>query len=167
MWMPNDIEIETEHRLARDILYNSKTIISGFPGIGKSYCFDNVKDIDISDSDSSKFDKANFPQNYIEHIKNLTNEYALVSSHATVRDALTQEKIPFILVYPDISLKDEYIERYKARGSSAVFIELVNNNWAGWITELENQKVSFISNFNPINIFMTFLKLKQYEKKKN
>jgi hypothetical protein len=37
-------------------------------------------------------------------------------------------------------LKQEYIERYKQRGSSDSFINLISENWDNWITELENQK---------------------------
>lgn len=50
-------------------------IISGFHGIGKSYFYNNNhKTLKISDSDSSKFDKKDFPNNYIKHIKKLIKE---------------------------------------------------------------------------------------------
>ena len=43
-------------------------LYAGFPAVGKSYFYNN-SDLTVLDSDSSKFDKAFFPQNYIEHIK--------------------------------------------------------------------------------------------------
>jgi hypothetical protein len=124
-------------------------VISGFPGTGKSYYVSRGEGSDYmpqgfaSDSDSSKFDKSNFPQNYIEHIKELIAEGTariFVSSHKEVRDELVKEGIDFILVYPKKELKEEYIERYKQRGSSDSFIKIVSENWDNWITELENQK---------------------------
>ena len=45
----------------------SSIIISGFPGLGKSVLYKENK-VNYSDSDSSKFSKKNFPENYIKHI---------------------------------------------------------------------------------------------------
>lgn len=96
-----------------------RNIIAGFPGVGKSYLF-NETDIKVTDSDSSKFDKKDFPNNYISHIQNKLDEgYTVLSStHDDVRKAFVENNMPFYLVYPDIRLKDEYIERYKKRGES-------------------------------------------------
>ena len=56
-------------------------LVAGFPGTGKSsYCYrdaDYMPQGFATDSDSSKFDKANFPQNYIEHIKEKISELSL------------------------------------------------------------------------------------------
>lgn len=122
-------------------------VISAFPGCGKTY-FTNNSGLDVSDSDSSKFSwlsegvrNPDFPKNYIEHIKSLEGkvDFILVSSHREVREALVESKIPFHLVYPDESTKTEYIDRYKRRGSSEKFIELLTENWEEWINELRNQ----------------------------
>ena len=95
----------------------------------------------ILDSDSSTFDKSNFPENYINHIKsNIGNvDIILVSSHKEVRDALQNQKINFTLVYPSRDIKDEYIQRYVDRGNDDKFVDLLKNNWETWMTELENQ----------------------------
>lgn len=116
-------------------------LVSAFPGTGKSYIFNNVKDKVILDSDSSKFDKEYFPDNYITHIKENINkaDLILISSHKPVRDALVANDLYFNLVYPDISLKDDYIQRYIQRGSPEKFVELLKNNWEIWITECESQ----------------------------
>lgn len=117
-------------------------VISAFPGCGKSHFFRENKDKIVLDSDSSKFDKSYFPNNYIEHIKNNIGkaDIILVSSHKEVRDALVDNDIKFTLVYPDISIKDEYLQRYKDRNSSESFIKLLDNNWEIWIDELNKQK---------------------------
>ncbi len=121
--------------------YKNTQIISAFPGCGKSHLFKNNKDKIVLDSDSSKFDKTNFPQNYIQHIKDNIGkaDIILVSSHKEVRDELVKNLIDFTLVYPDIDSKEEYIQRYIQRGSPESFINLLNNNWENWISELENQ----------------------------
>lgn len=119
---------------------NNFNVVSGFPGIGKSYL---VRSQGIFlDSDSSTFDKANFPANYLTHIKKSISEerVILASCHEPVRDALVAEGIPFILVYPDISLKDEYIARYIERGSPQGFIDFISSKWDDFIYDLGNQQ---------------------------
>lgn len=121
-------------------LSDTKTmIVSAFPGCGKTFLFNNNDKIIL---DSSKFDKAFFPQNYIEHIKENIGkaDIILVSSHKEVRAALFENKIDFILVYPRKELKEEYIKRYEQRGSPEGFINLISNNWTSWVGELSNQK---------------------------
>lgn len=130
--------ILTDGQLTQDnqSYYN---VVSGFPGIGKSALV-RANGIFL-DSDSSTFDKTQFPQNYITHIKGAIedNKVIFASCHEPVRDALVAEGISFILVYPDISLKDEYIERYKQRGSPEAFITFISNNWENFINALDAQ----------------------------
>lgn len=121
-------------------------IISGFPGIGKTYLFNTSinnpmsLNLKISDSDSSKFDKDNFPNNYIEHILKIKDEYdiVLVSSHKSVRDELIKRDIPFVLVYPDKELKSIFMDRYKNRGSSEEFIKFMEDNFDKFVDECDN-----------------------------
>jgi adenylate kinase family enzyme len=108
-------------------------IISGFPGIGKSYLTELYKDkgIIICDSDSSKFSwiepgirNPDFPNNYINHIKELIGKVdgILVSSHSIVREALAAANIKYVLVYPDKSLYLKYLKRYVKRNNDTEFI---------------------------------------------
>ena len=119
-------------------------VISGFPGIGKSYVFESITDLKILDSDSSKFPRkaTQFPSNYIKHIKDNIGkaDIILVSSHSVVRDALVMSRIDFTLVYPEKSLKREYLERFKQRGSSQVFIDNVDKFWDEWIDACDRQR---------------------------
>ncbi len=129
-------------------------VISAFPGTGKSYFYENNKEISI-DSDSSDFSwievwsdsenkyiktqtrHPNFPDNYIEHIKdNLGKvDVIFVSSHKTVREELQKNSIYHIVVYPRFCDKEMFKQRYIERGSPEKFIELVNENWSGWIKD--------------------------------
>lgn len=116
-------------------------VISAFPGTGKTFYFNNNLGTGVLDSDSSKFNKADFPNNYITHIKNNIGSQRIIfiSTHKEVRKALVKEGIVFSLVYPSVNLIDEYISRYKQRGSSVDFIDLLENKWCEWIAELSNQ----------------------------
>mgnify|MGYP001585513385 FL=1 len=133
--------MSTENNNEKDTSNELYTLLcAGFPAVGKSHIYNHSK-LKVLDSDSSKFDKSFFPQNYIEHIKaNLGKvDIILISSHDVVRDALVKEGLDFTLVYPNIDLKGEFIERYKQRGSNEGFIKLVSDNWTEWITQLQNQ----------------------------
>lgn len=130
---------------------NMPRLYSGFPGVGKSHAFRvlSAKGFVIKDSDSSTFDKAHFPDNYIKHIKEVKQakqaDAVFISSHDVVRDALLDNQLAFTLVYPDINIKDEYLKRYLTRGSNEDFINLLNANWELWINQLVNYKSSLVT----------------------
>lgn len=129
----------------------SKLVISGFPGIGKSHFFcDNpngYKGHLISDSDSSTFDKAHFPQNYIDHIKSLLSDendrIILVSSHESVRKAMKDNGIEYLVIVPLYTGYTEYINRYKERGSSPEFINLMENNFDKFLDSCIDEENSY------------------------
>jgi len=126
-------------------------VISGFPGVGKTTIFTKHTNLAILDSDSSNFswqDSVNrirnpeWPANYIAHIQeNIDNTDAIfVSSHREVRKALVANNIKFVLVYPELDMKEEYIQRYKDRGSPETFVALLKTNYKTWIQELMEQQ---------------------------
>lgn len=130
-------------------------LLSAFPGTGKSYLCnqsgmvtldDGSKIFDwrkktIIDSDSRRFCKKDFPQNYINHIKaNIGKaEIICISSHKEVRKALVENGMYFTLVYPDIKLKEEYVQRFEKRGNPHTFITLISMHWDEWIQQLQSQ----------------------------
>lgn len=137
-------------------------IISAFPGCGKTTAFLHLNKTEISvlDSDSSKFDKSDFPNNYIEHIKENIGKVDIifVSSHQTVRDALTLNGIDYALYYPSIERKNEFMMLYSQRGNDERFIKMLSDNFEGFIENIENndkhnkiclnEEGSFILNHN-------------------
>lgn len=115
-------------------------VVAGFPGVGKSTL--TKEDPSIGDSDSSQFDKEYFPGNYMAHVRNrmVADKLTLVSSHDIVRQALVKSKIDYILVYPALECKDEYLKRYNKRGSELKFIDLLERNWNDWIKDCQAQE---------------------------
>ena len=115
-------------------------IVSAFPGCGKTTLFENIKKkygnkVLISYSDSSKFDKSEFPQNYIEWISDNINNYdiILVSSHKEVREELEKK-----------DRRMEFILNYVRRGNNFSFIQKIDSNFDNWIDEIENDESEFI-----------------------
>ena len=119
--------------------YAAMHILSAFPGCGKSHLFASPSKLLISDSDSSLFDKTEFPYNYVDHIqeKHLVNDLCLVSSHAEVRAEMKQRNLRYTLVYPARSCKPEYLARYARRGSPAAFIEMMDKQWDDFLDSCE------------------------------
>ncbi len=142
----------------------SAKIISAFPACGKTTFFNKCKEAEelcymvdkfkVLDSDSSLFSwiydengnktdvrNPEFPSNYINHIKeNIeTADIIFVSTHKAVRDALREGDIKYYLVYPDIDLKEEWINRFTNRGNTEEFIKLQTENWEKFIGELEEE----------------------------
>ncbi len=135
-------------------------IVAGFPGVGKSYLCDIAKQkgLTIVDSDSRFFSciregevSSVWPNNYIEHIRALIGvvDIICVSTHREVREALVRAGIHFVLVYPDIQQKKEYLDRFRTRPLRAdedresrdQFVARMNKNWDDWIGyQLPHQK---------------------------
>jgi hypothetical protein len=127
-------------------------VISAFPGTGKSTFFNKLpilkSGLDCLDSDSSKFSWSGpgvrhpgFPQNYIDHIKSNLNstDVIMVSSHKVVRDALVKAGIEFVLVYPSKDLKQDYLDRYEARGNDSGFLKLMTDKFEDFVQECLDQ----------------------------
>lgn len=130
-------------------------IISAFPGCGKSKFYEESQNTNLKvlDSDSSNFSwikdelgnntkerNPEFPNNYINHIKeNLDKaDVIFVSSHESVRKALEQNNLEYVLVYPNKNVnKEEWIKRFIKRGDSESFINFISSNWDKFISELE------------------------------
>jgi len=128
----------------------SSRVVSAFPGVGKTYCAERTK-LTILDSDSMSFSwsrpgvrNPHFPSNYIDHIKasmvDGSVDFIFVSSHDTVRAALVEAGIDFTLLYPNRSMKEEYLRRYRNRGSKADFVELLDKSWDEFMDSLEAQE---------------------------
>ena len=130
-------------------------VIAAFPACGKTYCFDRNEDYSILDSDSSKFSwiypggletkrrNPDFPKNYIEHIKENIGkvDYIFVSTHEEVRNALTEADIDFTLVFPQQSLRAEWVGRCFICGSDEKFCRMIADQWDDWILKMEEEVV--------------------------
>ncbi|MBR6674470.1 MAG: hypothetical protein IKL32_00940 [Alphaproteobacteria bacterium] len=153
------------HSLNKLFLNNNIYVISGFAGIGKSTLAKLHPEAFI-DLDSSQFswkdynpnaDKEaskgtfkerneNFPQDYVRAIKKCISEHPdkviLISQHQPVRDELVKNNINFVLAFPAMEEKEEFIKRYQSRGNNDKFIELLSQNWTAWIGALQQETQS-------------------------
>lgn len=129
-------------------------IVSAFAGVGKTTLAQMYKE-DVIDLESGNFKwldndgtenlKGNkkipnpkYPINYLEAIKKANSQYkvVLISQHDVIRKCLDAVKLDYIVVYPEIGLKEEFIERYKLRDNNDNFINLISSKWENWISDL-------------------------------
>lgn len=112
-------------------------VICCFPGVGKTTLVNNLRQtsLNVTAMDSRAFNKVDFPHNYIADVTAKINDGALVfaDSHEDILEGFRQQGIDFVLVYPERDLKEEYLERYRQRGSSPVFVRLMNDRWDNFI----------------------------------
>lgn len=147
-------------------------IISAFHGCGKTECYKkycNPKyNYKVLDYDNSDFNI----QYIIENIGKI--DVIFCSSHKTVRDILKnneiiqnlikENKCTIYLAFPVKEQKQEYISRYKNRGSTNEFIKLLSDNWDIWIDSMMND-----CNFNKFimhNGFLTDFVFSENEREK-
>ena len=141
-------------------------IISGFPGVGKSFLGKNNDD--FIDLDSSRYAGEDRWQRYKERIEDALGiyKYIFVSSHQETRDILNELGLKYYVVYPDKNLKEEYLKRYKERGSKEDFIDLMNNNFESFIDSIENNSPNGVKvKLTKSDDFLktVIYKLKEYE----
>lgn len=119
-------------------------IICGFAGIGKSSIKDAVayfKDVKLYDLQSHCFVKDyNWQKNYVECALALQNkyDYVFLSTHDVVIEELKKRGEKFYIVYPNKYLRQEYLERFKKRGSSTEYIMRFRDRWDLFIDKLDS-----------------------------
>ena len=148
-------------------------IISAFPGMGKTYSKKNIKEYDIVDHESSNYKwledpvkgrlvNPDFPDNYMSVLAGMLNsdnppDVIFVSSHSEVRDALNRKRIPYYLISPYISCRDELIRRYKERGNSDKFCKQLYENWYKYLDSINNETWPTLIKFYPDHYIDLFL----------
>lgn len=133
-------------------------IICGFPGVGKTTAEQRCRQ--AIDCESSGFqyrfdptevnagspagvykENQNWVEKYVDQLVELAMDvryhYVFASTHQEVRDELCARFIPYVVVVPDRSLKDEYLSRYVMRGDSAEFIMGIYENWDDWLKAID------------------------------
>ena len=140
-------------------------VIAGFAGIGKSMLaskYKNVVDLEIMEfkwdykekiadiekkkGNSNKTRKEEWPENYIDAIQNATTNYdiTLISTDDEILNELEKKEIEYILCYPTLECKNEYLDRYRKRGNTEAFIQRVAETFEDLIKGLQKYKAKKI-----------------------
>lgn len=129
-------------------------VFSVFAGLGKTYVgkkypkvldlqsnpyrfdYTNIKkeDYEKLKSTSNRKVNTNWPNNFINMIKESINKYdvILVASSPDIRELLEQNNIQYTFVLPSRDSKETLLERYKKRGNSKELINQVMGYFDTW-----------------------------------
>lgn len=88
-----------------------------------------------------------YPNNYINAIKwHLVNnkwKYLFITCRDEILKALDQEKIPYVVIYPELERKQEIINLCKQRGNTDEFISGLTENYDKSIERLKSLPKSY------------------------
>ena len=133
--------------------FTSKLIIAGFPGVGKSTAAKNrpeiFVDMESSDyhwvyKDGTKCVNPEWPNNYITAIIEQADKpydsnhrylYVCTSTHKEVLDEFRARGLYYTAIVP--KTKSLYLQRYRDRGSSQEFIDLLDKKFEEFIEDIE------------------------------
>ena len=137
-------------------IFKNCTVISAMPAIGKSFYALNhptiFRDLESSeyhwiiDENGNKQEHPNWPQNYIEAIKNLEKSgmylAIFVSSHELIREEMAKAGIRYanLCVEKTDEMRQELLTRCVNRKSPAKFINNYNENFYNYIDSMVNDK---------------------------
>ena len=68
-----------------------------------------------------------------EYEKKHSDTYIFIPTESIVLKWLYEEGIPYIMIYPEDDLREEYKNRYVNRGDSERFIEIFVDGWDSWM----------------------------------
>lgn len=91
--------------------------------------------------DSINFSKTkNFVEEYMKVISEIYNrgEIVIVSCHSELRRTLAIEGMNYIIAFPSLGLKEEYLSRYKDKELR----EFMAENWEDFICEIQTEDYS-------------------------
>lgn len=125
-------------------------IIAAYPGVGKTWLAQNRANVIDLDSSSFKLNGQRFPaweKVYVQVACSLNTESNIVcvSTHSEVLDELAKCKEQIFLCYPELSLKDAWIERLDMRYQKSksdkdrLALKRVTNNFETDIQELKHR----------------------------
>lgn len=80
-----------------------------------------------------------WPNNYFKALESVKDKYDyILVADEIVNDFLVKNNYEYWIVYPDISLKEEYLNRCKNRGNNDEFIYWYSRLWDEWINISKN-----------------------------
>jgi len=117
------------------------SILAAFPGSGKSFaCRDGMHPYSCYNILLGEIDENNFEESFqklLDEVRSNFN-YVFVPSDIRILEYLKKEQMHFRLFYPTPWLKSEFMLRYKERGDSEEFQQMMDENFDRLIEECEN-----------------------------
>lgn len=107
-------------------------VICGFPGIGKSKL--NEQNLSFVDMDLGT---EMYEESGIERVRQalkIPGVTVMLPAWVSMRHALREAGIPYVIFYPSRDLKADYHKRFSDRGDPPSKVEHIFKNWSAYIT---------------------------------
>lgn len=120
------------------------------PGLFKYYYTNNPHEM-IKGDDGRPLLNDSFPSNVATYIRNKINEYEyiFIPTHNVILNELIKYHVEFTTVYPEVTLRDEWLLRIQGQGPDGVITsKVVGQHWYKWIDycdELPGKKCKLTS----------------------
>ena len=129
----------------------------------------NDMDSETCKANSDNIMRSDWPFNYVSALKDSLgkNKILLIPTDLNVLSLLQDEKIPYILCYPQRSAKKIYRKRFIERGNTEEFIEVFIGGWDRYLVALEEDtygKQIVLENYQFINDIIEKLRYNYYNK---
>jgi hypothetical protein len=116
-------------------------LYAAFCGTGKSHLCRTYPN-DYCEIECWQYQQSgDFPNNYIDEVLDKVGKfkYLLLSTNPVILKELYKKVSQITLVYPENSLKEEYMKRFCERNSPYDFIGVMYKHWDDWLNELKDQ----------------------------
>lgn len=115
-----------------------KMLISGFPGVGKtraSKIFNALIDLDSM----QYVNRPKYPYCYMYDAIHLSKKgyIVLIAQEPRVVELMVMSGEDYVIVCPDISLKNEYMLRYLNRGNADAWIDKAMASWENHLNKMK------------------------------
>jgi len=76
-----------------------------------------------------------FPRNYVDVVAQRARSEGVlfVSSHRQTRVLLKEAGVRYLMMYQEVGLKEEYLSRYRRRGTTGGAVAFVEKHWDAWL----------------------------------
>ena len=92
-------------------------------------------------SNPDRIPNPSWPQNYFQALEEIKNKYDYILISDDICDEfLHKNNYEYWQVYPQIDLKQEYLQRCKQRGNNDEFIYWYDKQWDAWYNQCKNDK---------------------------
>ena len=113
-------------------------IIVGFHGIGKTWATQHNFNYSILDFWYNGYQT---PEEILKDILELQTQYdfVLIDNSDLIRDILLINNINYYLIYPDIKLKEKYINNFKLLNYDESYIQDISDNWEKELNDISQE----------------------------
>ena len=123
-------------------------IVSCFAGVGKNYAINYYRSmgykVDSIEKERNFYDKYKNPEiDFVKDIKNRSHycDILFIPYYLAMESRHIKGKVSYHLIYPDISLKSEYIKRFSELGFTDDQIKYLSSNFKNMIDDCDRCKI--------------------------